>query len=131
MRALEEHKIQRLGSDKSIAVDVRVIAATNKDVKEAISQQRFREDLFHRLAVIEINVPSLNDRSDDIPVLVAHFLKTLSPKKGISKDAVEALQAMQWSGNIRQLRNAIERLCILGEEEISKQDVLTFIPTTV
>lgn len=131
LRALEEHKIQRVGSDKSIAVDVRVIAATNKDVKEAISQQRFREDLFHRLAVIEINVPSLNDRSDDIPVLVAHFLKTLSPKKGISKDAVEALQAMQWSGNIRQLRNAIERLCILGEEEISKQDVLTFIPTTV
>jgi len=131
LRALEEHKIQRVGSDKSIAVDVRVIAATNKDVKEAISQQRFREDLFHRLAVIEINVPSLNDRSDDIPVLVTHFLKTLSPKKGISKDAVEALQAMQWSGNIRQLRNAIERLCILGEEEISKQDVLTFIPTTV
>nr|AOE12745.1 sigma-54 dependent transcriptional regulator/response regulator [uncultured bacterium]CCG00001.1 Transcriptional regulatory protein zraR [uncultured Flavobacteriia bacterium] len=131
LRALEEHKIQRVGSDKSSAVDVRVIAATNKDVKEAISQKRFREDLFHRLAVIEINVPSLNDRRDDIPVLVAHFLKTLSPKKGISNDAVEALQTMQWSGNIRQLRNAIERLCILGEEEISKQDVLTFIPTTV
>lgn len=131
LRALEEHKIQRVGSDKSIPVDVRVIAATNKDVKNAISQHHFREDLFHRLAVIEINVPSLNERSEDIPALVIHFLKTLSPKKEISKDAIESLQAMQWSGNIRQLRNAVERLSILGGDEITKHDVLTYISNTV
>ena len=131
LRALEEHKIQRVGSDKSIPVDVRVIAATNKNVKNAISQHHFREDLFHRLAVIEINVPSLNERSEDIPALVTHFLKTLSPKKEISKDAIESLQAMQWSGNIRQLRNAVERLSILGGDEITKHDVLTYISNTV
>lgn len=131
LRALEEHKIQRVGSDKSIPVDVRVIAATNKNVKNAISQHHFREDLFHRLAVIEINVPSLNERSEDIPALVTHFLKTLSPKKEISKDAIESLQAMQWSGNIRQLRNAVERLSILGGDEITKHDVLTYISNTL
>ena len=131
LRALEEHKIQRVGSDKSIPVDVRVIAATNKNVKNAISQHHFREDLFHRLAVIEINVPSLNERSEDIPALVTHFLKTLSPKKEISKDAIESLQAMQWSGNTLQLRNAVERLSILGGDEITKHDVLTYISNTV
>ena len=97
LRALEEHKIQRVGSDKTIAVDVRVIAATNKNIKDEIAQNRFREDLYHRLAVIEIHVPSLNDRKDDIPLLADHFLSLLTPKKELLPDAVVALQKIDWT----------------------------------
>ena len=129
LRALEEHKIQRVGSDKTIAVDVRVIAATNKNIKEEIAQNRFREDLFHRLAVIEIHVPALNNRRDDISLLAAHFLSLLSPKKELLPDAVDELQKMDWTGNVRQLRNFIERLHILGGHQISAQDVSTYTLT--
>ncbi|MBL20127.1 MAG: response regulator [Flavobacteriaceae bacterium] len=129
LRALEEHKIQRVGSDKTIAVDVRVIAATNKNIKEEIAQYRFREDLYHRLAVIEIHVPGLNKRRDDIPLLADHFLSLLTPKKELLPDAVDALQKMDWTGNIRQLRNFIERLHILGGHQISAQDVSTYTTT--
>jgi DNA-binding NtrC family response regulator len=126
LRALEEHKIQRVGSAKTIAVDVRVIAATNKNIKEEIAQNRFREDLYHRLAVIEIHVPALNNRRDDIPLLADHFLSLLIPKKELLTEAVVALQKMDWTGNIRQLRNFIERLHILGGHQISAQDVSTY-----
>lgn len=129
LRALEEHKIQRVGSDKTIAVDVRVIAATNKNIKDEIAQNRFREDLYHRLAVIEIHVPSLNDRKDDIPLLADHFLSLLTPKKELLPDAVVALQKIDWTGNIRQLRNFIERLHILGGHQISAQDVVSYTLT--
>ena len=129
LRALEEHKIQRVGSDKTIAVDVRVIAATNKNIKEEIKQNRFREDLYHRLAVIEIYVPELNNRIEDIPLLADHFLSLLSPKKKLLPDAVTALQKINWTGNIRQLRNFIERLHILGGNKISAQDVKTYTMT--
>ena len=126
LRALEEHKIQRVGSAKTIAVDVRVIAATNKNIKEEIAQNRFREDLYHRLAVIEIHVPALNNRRDDIPLLADHFLSLLTPKKELLPEAIVALQKMDWTGNIRQLRNFIERLHILGGHQISAQDVSTY-----
>jgi DNA-binding NtrC family response regulator len=126
LRALEEHKIKRVGSAKTIAVDVRVIAATNKNIKEEIAQNRFREDLYHRLAVIEIHVPALNNRRDDIPLLADHFLSLLTPKKELLPEAVVALQKMDWTGNIRQLRNFIERLHILGGHQISAQDVSTY-----
>jgi DNA-binding NtrC family response regulator len=126
LRALEEHKIQRVGSAKTIAVDVRVIAATNKNIKEEIAQNRFREDLYHRLTVIEIHVPALNNRRDDIPLLADHFLSLLTPKKELLPEAVVALQKMDWTGNIRQLRNFIERLHILGSHQISAQDVSTY-----
>jgi len=126
LRALEEHKIQRVGSAKTIAVDVRVIAATNKNIKEEIAQNRFREDLYHRLAVIEIHVPALNNRRDDIPLLADHFLSLLTPKKELLSETVVALQKMDWTGNIRQLRNFIERLHILGGHQISAQDVSTY-----
>jgi DNA-binding NtrC family response regulator len=129
LRALEEHKIQRVGSDKTIAVDVRVIAATNKNIKDEIAQNRFREDLYHRLAVIEIHVPALNNRRDDIPLLADHFLSLLTPKKELLPDAVVALQKIDWTGNIRQLRNFIERLHILGGHQISAQDVATYTLT--
>lgn len=126
LRALEEHKIQRVGSDKSIAVDVRVVAATNKNIKEEIAQNRFREDLYHRLAVIELFVPPLNERKEDIPLLATHFLETLSPPKKLQPAALKALQQIDWTGNVRQLRNVIERLHILGGNEISAQDVATY-----
>ncbi|MBT5787601.1 MAG: sigma-54-dependent Fis family transcriptional regulator [Flavobacteriaceae bacterium] len=126
LRALEEHKIQRVGSAKTIAVDVRVIAATNKNIKEEIAQNRFREDLYHRLAVIEIHVPALNNRRDDIPLLADHFLSLLTPKKELLSETVVALQKMDWTGNIRQLRNFIERLHILGGHQISALDVSTY-----
>lgn len=129
LRALEEHKIQRVGSDKSISVDVRLVAATNKNIKDEISQNRFREDLYHRLAVIELYVPPLNDRKEDIPLLATHFLSELNPVKDIHPDAVKALQQIDWTGNIRQLRNVIERLHILGEHEISANDVVTYTQT--
>ncbi len=131
LRALQENKVQRVGSDKDINVDVRVVAATNKDLKEEIKQKRFREDLYHRLAVILINVPSLNDRAEDIPLLVNHFLKNIASEQGvtpktISEEALEILKQYKWTGNIRELRNVIERLVILGGQEIKSEDVRLF-----
>lgn len=129
LRALEEHKIQRVGSDKSISVDVRVVAATNKNIIEEIKNNRFREDLYHRLAVIELYVPPLNDRKEDIPLLATHFLTALSPQKELTDDALKALCNIDWTGNIRQLRNVIERLHILCEDRISAQDVILYTPS--
>ena len=117
LRALQENKISRVGSDKDISVDVRVVAATNKDLKAAIANGEFREDLYHRLAVVPIHVPSLAERASDIPLLVAHFLEVLCAQTGrpvpkVSKDAMVALQKAPWTGNVRELRNAVERLLI-------------------
>jgi len=131
LRALQENLIQRVGADKDIKVDVRVIAATNKDLKKEIEEGRFREDLYHRLAVILIKVPALNDRREDIPVLIEHFTTKIAEEQGVvekvfSKKAVQLLQEYDWTGNIRELRNVIERLIILGGTEISEQDVKLF-----
>ncbi|MFT7900666.1 sigma-54 dependent transcriptional regulator [Tenacibaculum ascidiaceicola] len=131
LRALQENRIQRVGSDKDIKVNVRVVAATNKDLKKEIEEGRFREDLYHRLAVILIKVPALNERREDIPLLVDFFAKKISeeqgmPKKGFSNDAIKLLQEYDWTGNIRELRNVVERLLILGEKEVSKNDVKLF-----
>ncbi len=131
LRALQENKINRVGSDKSIKVDVRIIAATNKDLKKEIKEGRFREDLYHRLAVILIKVPSLNERKDDIPVLVEHFAKKIveeqnMPPKKFTDKAIEILKRYDWTGNIRELRNVVERLIILGEKEITDKDVKQF-----
>lgn len=131
LRALQEHMVTRVGSDKDIKVDVRVIAATNKDLKEEIKKGNFREDLYHRLAVILIEVPSLNDRTEDIPLLVDYFLESISEENGVAKktisdEAIKLLQEYDWTGNIRELRNVVERLFILGSSEISKDDVLKF-----
>ena len=132
LRALQEHKIQKVGSEKDLVVDVRVIAATNKNLKEEITQNKFREDLYHRLAVIEINVPPLNSRLTDIPLLTDHFLEMISNdsgeiQKSIDKNAIDQLQKFNWSGNVRELRNVIERLVILSEDlNISKKDVINF-----
>ena len=130
LRALQEKKITKVGSEKDIAVDVRVIAATNKDLKQEIAQGRFREDLYHRLAVILLEVPPLNDRRDDIPLLVAHFTKSICQEQGIDKQfhpkAIEQLQQYDWSGNIRELRNVVERLLILSDEEVTLKDIKTF-----
>ena len=131
LRALEESKIQRVGSQKDISVDVRVIAATNKDLKKEIENGNFREDLYHRLAVIMIEVPELSKRKSDIPILVSHFSKLISKEQGIetkefNKDSIKLLEDYNWSGNIRELRNVIERLIILGGNPISKDDVNLF-----
>ena len=131
LRALEENKIQRVGSQKDISVDVRVLAATNKDLKKEIDDGNFREDLYHRLAVIVIKVPELSKRKSDIPVLVDHFSNIISKEQGIetkkfSKDSLKLLEDYNWSGNVRELRNVIERLIILGGETISKDDVSLF-----
>ena len=131
LRALQENLIQRVGADKDIKVDVRVIAATNKDLKTEIAEGRFREDLYHRLAVILIKVPALNDRREDIPMLIAHFALKISEEQGSSvkiftKQAVKLLQDYDWTGNIRELRNVVERLIILGGNEISENDVTLF-----
>lgn len=131
LRALQESKISRVGSDKDIKVDVRVLAATNKNLKKEIAEGNFREDLYHRLAVILIKVPSLNDRRNDIPLLIAHFAKKVTNEQGVplkvfNKDAVKLLQAYDWTGNIRELRNVVERLIILGGDEVSKDDVKLF-----
>jgi len=131
LRALQESRIQRVGSDKDIKVDVRVIAATNKNLKDEISEGRFREDLYHRLAVILIEVPALNERRSDIPLLIEYFSKKIANEQGIStksfsKNAVKLLQNYDWTGNIRELRNVIERLIILGEAEVSENDVKMF-----
>lgn len=126
LRALQEHKVQRVGSDKDIPVDVRVVAATNKNLQEEIAAKRFREDLFHRLAVIEIFVPPLNNRRSDIPMLIAHFNKDLKPKKEFQPEAINKLQQMDWPGNVRQLRNVVERLHILSETVITANEVEHF-----
>lgn len=131
LRALQENKISRVGSDKDIKVDVRVIAATNKDLKKEIADGNFREDLYHRLAVILIQVPGLNDRRDDIPELINHFSKKIAQEQGtteksFSESAIKELQGYDWTGNIRELRNVIERLIILGGNEISEDDVKLF-----
>ena len=131
LRALQESRIQRVGSDKDIKVDVRVIAATNKKLKKEIEDGKFREDLYHRLAVILIEVPSLNDRRDDIPLLINYFSEKIANeqgtvKKSFSSNAIKLLQAYDWTGNIRELRNVVERLIILGEPEISESDVKLF-----
>jgi len=130
LRALQEKKITKVGSEKDIAVDVRVIAATNKDLKQEIAQGRFREDLYHRLAVILLEVPSLNERRDDIPLLVEYFTKSICQEQGINKHfqpkAIEQLQQYDWSGNVRELRNVVERLLILSEGEVTIKDVKAF-----
>lgn len=131
LRALQENVITRVGADKDIKVDVRVIAATNKDLRKEIAEGRFREDLYHRLAVILIKVPSLNERRDDIPLLIEHFTNKIAQENGTSpkrftSEAIELLKAYDWTGNIRELRNVIERLIILGGKEISKNDVELF-----
>ena len=127
LRALQEHKVQRVGSDKDISVDVRVIAATNKNLSEEINARRFREDLFHRLAVIEIQVPPLNDRRGDIPLLIDHFSAALQPLKSIEQDAIKLLTEMNWTGNVRQLRNVVERLHILSDDRITADVVKQFV----
>lgn len=132
LRALQENRIRRVGGEKDIKVNVRVLAATNKDLKKEISEGNFREDLYHRLSVILIHVPALNERRDDIPMLVDFFLSKVSaeqgmPEKKISSDALKSLQDFDWTGNIRELRNVVERLIILGEPEISKGDVEKFV----
>ena len=131
LRALQENVITRVGADKDIKVDVRVIAATNKDLKKEIEEGRFREDLYHRLAVILIKVPGLNERRDDIPLLIEHFTEKIAAEQGIapktfSKKAIKLLQEYDWTGNIRELRNVVERLIILGSNEISETDVQLF-----
>lgn len=131
LRALQESRISRVGSDKDIKVDVRVLAATNKDLKKEIADGKFREDLYHRLAVILIKVPALNDRRQDIPLLIEHFSKKIASEQGtalktFSAKAIKLLQEYDWTGNIRELRNVIERLIILGENEVSENDVKLF-----
>lgn len=131
LRALQENKISRVGSDKDIKVDVRVLAATNKDLKKEIADGKFREDLYHRLAVILIKVPSLNDRREDIPALIDHFSQKIadeqgSVKKSFSAKAVQLLKGYDWTGNVRELRNVVERLIILGGKEVTEEDVKLF-----
>jgi len=131
LRALQENKISRVGTDKDIKVDVRVLAATNKDLKKEIAEGRFREDLYHRLAVILIKVPALNDRRDDIPTLIEHFAKKIgeeqgAPTKTFAPKAITLLKGYDWTGNVRELRNVVERLIILGGKEVSEEDVKLF-----
>lgn len=131
LRALQESRVSRVGSDKDIKVDVRVLAATNKDLKKEIADGKFREDLYHRLAVILIPVPALNERRDDIPLLVTHFANKVAGEQGtavknFTDKAVEKLQEYDWTGNIRELRNVVERLIILGGSEVSEEDVKLF-----
>ena len=131
LRALQEGKISRVGGDKEISVDVRVVAATNKNLRKEIEEGNFREDLYHRLAVILIKVPALNDRKEDIPLLVEHFSQKIAEEQGttaktFSKGAIKVLQEYDWTGNIRELRNVIERLIILGGKEVSAGDVMKF-----
>ncbi|WP_298515598.1 sigma-54 dependent transcriptional regulator [uncultured Kordia sp.] len=131
LRALQESRVQRVGSDKDIKVNVRVVAATNKNLKKEIEDGKFREDLYHRLAVILIKVPALNDRREDIPLLINHFAGKIASDQGnapkkFSDKAVKLLQEYDWTGNIRELRNVIERLIILGGKEVSEEDVKLF-----
>ena len=131
LRALQENEITRVGGDKAIHVNVRVLAATNKDLQKEIAEGRFREDLYHRLSVIPIHIPSLDERKDDIPMLVDYFCEQICGEQGIrgkafDAEAVAALQERSWTGNIRELRNVVERLIILGGQRISKEDVEAF-----
>jgi transcriptional regulator with GAF, ATPase, and Fis domain len=131
LRALQENRITRVGGEKEIQVNVRVIAATNKNLKEEIEKHNFREDLYHRLSVILIHVPPLNQRKDDIPALADHFIEQVCsdygiPKKKIAPSAIKALQGITWTGNIREFHNVIERLIILCQEEIKEADVNAF-----
>ncbi len=131
LRALQENKISRVGSDKDIEVDVRIITATNKNLKEEIDNNQFREDLYHRLSVIIIQVPSLKERAGDIPLLADHFNEQICAEHGMAKktitdDAIKELQKKTWTGNIREFRNVIERLIILCDREITGSDVSTF-----
>jgi two-component system nitrogen regulation response regulator NtrX len=133
LRALQEGKITRVGGDKEIKVDVRVIAATNKDLLKEVEDKKFRLDLYHRLSVIIIHVPSLNERKDDIPLLIEHFMKEISDEykqvaKQVDADAIKALQNYNWTGNIRELRNVVERLIILSDKTITKKDVELYTP---
>ena len=131
LRALQEQKIQRVGNEKDISVDVRVIAATNKDLKNEIAEGRFREDLYHRLAVIIIHVPSLANRKQDIPILTEYFVNIISKEQGIenknfTKEALVKLNKYEWTGNVRELRNVIERLMILGDNPVSENNIIQF-----
>ena len=131
LRALQENKITRVGGEKEIKVNVRVIAATNKDLQKEIAAGNFREDLYHRLSVILIHVPSLNERKEDIPLLAEHFLKMICedhgmPNKSFSKDAIKELQKINWTGNIREFRNVVERLIILCDKTITDKDVIAY-----
>jgi len=132
LRALQENRISRVGGDKEIKVNVRVIAATNKNLKKEIEEGNFREDLYHRLSVILIAVPPLKDRLDDVPLLANHFLENICADQGVAgrtfaADAIKELQKLDWTGNIRELRNVVERLIILGSETISAKDVKTYV----
>lgn len=132
LRALQENEITRVGSDKAIKVNVRVLAATNKDLKKEIANGNFREDLFHRLNVIPIHVPDLKDRKDDIPLLINHFIHLICTEQGwknksINDEAIQALQSHDWPGNIRELRNVVERLIILSGDTITAEDVNLYI----
>lgn len=131
LRALQEHKILRVGGDKDITVDVRIIAATNKNLTDEIAKGNFREDLYHRLSVIPMHVPDLNDRKEDIPILAEHFMEQIIEEQGIApksftKEAIAELQKINWTGNIRELRNVVERLIILCDQKITGEDVTTF-----
>jgi DNA-binding NtrC family response regulator len=128
LRALQEHKITRVGGEKEIPVDVRVVAATNKDLAAEINKGYFREDLYHRLSVILIHVPALAERIEDIPVLTSHFLQELATQQGkpaleTDETAIEALKKLPWTGNVRELRNVVERLSILCDKRITEEDV--------
>jgi DNA-binding NtrC family response regulator len=132
LRALQEGKITRVGGDKEVSVDVRVIAATNKDLLNEVEEKNFRLDLYHRLGVILINVPSLNERSGDVPLLVEHFMEELCaeygmPVKTVDAAAMKALQEHNWTGNIRELRNVVERLIILCDKKVTKEDVNNYV----
>ena len=132
LRALQESRVSPVGSDKEIKVDVRVIAATNKNLQKEIANGKFREDLYHRLSVIEIYVPSLDERKEDIPLLVEHFSQVIADEQGNAvkkkkKKAIEALQEFSWTGNIRELRNVVERLIILGANPVTAEDVAAFV----
>ena len=136
LRALQEHKITRVGGDKDISVDVRIVAATNKDLRKEISEGRFREDLYHRLAVIIIQVPALNERHEDIPLLIEYFIHQIcdeynAPPKPITEEAIQLLQNVNWTGNIRELRNVVERLLILSEDIVTAEDVERYVLPTV
>ena len=132
LRALQESRVSPVGSDKEIKVDVRIIAATNKNLQKEIANGKFREDLYHRLSVIEIYVPSLDERKEDIPLLVEHFSQVIADEQGnavkiFDQKAIEALQEFSWTGNIRELRNVVERLIILGANPVTAEDVAAFV----
>jgi DNA-binding NtrC family response regulator len=131
LRALQENKITRVGGEKDIPVDVRVIAATNKNLKKEIQEENFREDLYHRLSVILIHVPPLRERLDDIPILANHFMTQTCAKNGrpvilFDEEAIGELEKMPWTGNIRELRNVVERLAILCDNKVTGEDVVKY-----